>query len=229
MGRMFDLVRETWNPVCGCLHDCVYCWARGLAEGKLKDTPRYCNGFKPQLIRKELDKVHKLGGLVFVSSMGDLFGEWVPTEWIRQVLLCCAVAEDTEFLLVTKNPKRMLEFKIPGNCVVGCTVESDRDYGVSKADAPLKRLAALQKVQAKRKMVSVEPILDFDLEIFANAILTVNPEFVYVGYGNYYDFGKLQEPTLAKTRQLGEQLGLARVRWKVLREPIHHACFPIAT
>lgn len=226
---MFDLVRETWNPVCGCQHNCVYCWARGLAEGKLKDTPRYKLGFKPQLVRKELDKVHRKGGLVFVSSMGDLFGEWVPAEWIKQVLLCCAVAENTEFLLVTKNPKRMLEFKIPNNCVVGCTVESNRDYGVSDADAPMQRLAALKAVDAKRKMVSVEPILDFDMTVFANAIKAVDPEFVYVGYGNYYDFGKLEEPSLAKTKQLGELLGLARVRWKVLREPVRRVCFPIAT
>jgi len=29
--RMFDLVTETWNPITGCNHECVYCWARRLA------------------------------------------------------------------------------------------------------------------------------------------------------------------------------------------------------
>ncbi len=26
----------TWNPITGCLNDCSYCWARGLANGRLK-------------------------------------------------------------------------------------------------------------------------------------------------------------------------------------------------
>ncbi len=26
----------TWNPITGCLHGCSYCWARGLANGRLK-------------------------------------------------------------------------------------------------------------------------------------------------------------------------------------------------
>jgi protein gp37 len=135
--------------------------------------------------------------------MGDLFGDWVPKEWIRQTLLTCWKSKETGFLLLTKNPKRMQGFKIPENCIVGCTAESNRDYGVSKADNPLSRLEALAKVDCKRKMVSVEPILDFDLDIFVKAMLAVKPEFVYVGYGNYYDFGLLEEPSLAKTKLLG--------------------------
>lgn len=57
----------------------------------------------------------------------------------------------------------------------------------------------------------------------------VKPEFVYVGYDNYYF--KLPEPELAKTKQLGAVLEAAgvQVRWKVLREPIRHACFSTAT
>ena len=70
-------------------------------------------------------------------------------------------------------------------------------------------------------MVSVEPVMDFDLDVFASAIKAVNPTFVYVGYDNYYH--KLPEPELAKTKQLGTMLEAAevQVRYKVLREPIH--------
>ncbi|MEM4531792.1 MAG: hypothetical protein QXY39_07990, partial [Thermofilaceae archaeon] len=45
--RMFSVVSETWNPVTGCTHSCVYCWARALATTKLRNSIRYRNGFLP--------------------------------------------------------------------------------------------------------------------------------------------------------------------------------------
>lgn len=225
---MFDLVTETWNPVVGCLHDCVYCWARRLAEGKLKDTPKYRCGFAPKFFEKECERRFKRGILVFVSSMGDLFGDWVPESWIHKVLLNIEIHDETRFLLLTKNPARMVNIKFPENVVCGCTAETNRVYaGVSKSPEPLKRLEALKHVETQHKMVSVEPVMDFDLEVFAEAVNSVCPEFVYVGYDNYG--AELPEPSLAKVRCLAEQLGLDRVRWKTLRAPCTNACFPTAT
>jgi protein gp37 len=47
---------------------------------------------------------------VFVCSMADLFGEWVPEEWIRQVFEACAKAPQHRYLFLTKNPKRYEQF-----------------------------------------------------------------------------------------------------------------------
>jgi len=55
-GKMFPFISQMWNPVKGCLHNCRYCWARSLAEGKLKNTPRYRDGFRPKLNPEELEK-----------------------------------------------------------------------------------------------------------------------------------------------------------------------------
>jgi protein gp37 len=38
--------------------------------------------------------------------MADLFGEWVPDEWIRQVFEVCKKAPQHRYLFLTKNPKR---------------------------------------------------------------------------------------------------------------------------
>ncbi len=47
--KMFNIVSRTWNPVTGCLHFCRYCWARRLAETKLRNKRRYADGFKPRI------------------------------------------------------------------------------------------------------------------------------------------------------------------------------------
>ncbi len=43
---------------------------------------------------------------IFVCSMADLFGEWVPDEWIIAVLNACREAPQHRYLFLTKNPER---------------------------------------------------------------------------------------------------------------------------
>jgi len=60
--------------------------------------------------------------MIFTVSMGDLFGDWVPAEWIEAVI---KVAEDNPqhvFQFLTKNPIKYYEFKFPKNCWLGTTV-----------------------------------------------------------------------------------------------------------
>ena len=121
---------STWNPVTGCLHGCEYCYAKKVAhrfDGKVFDTsplpgglhvledrppwPPYPYGFAPTFHRYRLgDPARKTKGkTVFVCSMADLFGSWVPTKWIVDVLDACLAAPQHRYLFLTKNPKRYLE------------------------------------------------------------------------------------------------------------------------
>lgn len=59
-----------------------------------------------RLQEPELEKMHRD---IFVVSMGDLFGKWVPTDWIRDVLDACQRAPQHRYLFLTKNPARYLE------------------------------------------------------------------------------------------------------------------------
>jgi protein gp37 len=119
---------RTWNPVTGCLHGCPYCYARNLVWrfGKTYGAPKKINsldmpiydeehyqvqypfGFAPTFLRYRLEEPQliKQPQNIFVCSMADLFGEWVPDEWIDKVFDVCNGAPQHRFLFLTKNPKR---------------------------------------------------------------------------------------------------------------------------
>lgn len=49
---------------------------------------------------------------IFVCSMADLFGDWVPDEWIEQVFKACEAAPQHRYLFLTKNPKRYVDLYV---------------------------------------------------------------------------------------------------------------------
>jgi protein gp37 len=227
---MFPFINcPTWNPVTGCRHACTYCWARKLAETKLKHTKRYAQGFTtPTLNPEELNRKFKDDDFVFVSDMGDLFCESIPDEWYAEVFCVIRAYMKTQFLLMTKNPHRYygLGFRLPQNVVLGATIESNRVYlELSRAPDQRERIAAMQHLSCDyvaqaglKRFIAIEPILDFDLDEFLDKILSIKPWAVAVGYDNYNNH--LPKPPLAKTLQLIEGLEAAdiTVYRKTLRE-----------
>ncbi|MGB8686067.1 MAG: DUF5131 family protein [Microcoleus sp.] len=47
---------------------------------------------------------------IFLCSMTDLFGEWVPDEWIDKAFAYMAIAKQHTFQILTKRPERMKEY-----------------------------------------------------------------------------------------------------------------------
>jgi protein gp37 len=104
----------TWNPVTGCEHGCKFCYARAIATSeRMKSVypfefePAFHEyrlacpaNTKPPKTDEERDK------RVFVCSMADLFGKWVPDDWIQKVFKACADSPQWEYLFLTKWPKR---------------------------------------------------------------------------------------------------------------------------
>lgn len=226
-GKMFNIVTVTWNPISGCLYDCNYCWARDLATTKLKNSQRYSKGFKPSLNEKELSVRFDKGDLVFVSDMGDMFADFTPESWIKRVFDHIKQFPDADFLFMTKNPRRYLNLLpyIPKNAILGATIETNIDEivqtdRVTKAPLPSDRYEAMKAIVWDRKLVSVEPILDFDLNTFAKWIEDISPIVVYVGYDNYEH--KLREPTLEQTTELLNKLPETSL---VIRKTIRPAWF----
>ncbi|MBT3367769.1 MAG: DUF5131 family protein [Nitrospina sp.] len=126
----------SWNPVTGCLHGCEYCYARAKAENPYYQDG-FPTGFKPTFRPDRLsapqnttipkDKQNIKGiKRVFVCSMADLFGDWVPSEWIQSVIDSCNENQKWDFLFLTKNPKRYLEFEFPLNCWLGATADTQK-------------------------------------------------------------------------------------------------------
>ena len=68
----------------------------------------YPMGFNPTFHRYRLDEPAKMKKPqnIFVCSMSDLFGKWVPDEWIKAVFEACEKAPQHRYLFLTKNIER---------------------------------------------------------------------------------------------------------------------------
>lgn len=71
--------------------------------------------FIPTLHRYRLDEYKKAKGrTIFVCSMADLFGEWVPDGWIEEVFDACRAAPQHRYLFLTKAPERLYKLASDG-------------------------------------------------------------------------------------------------------------------
>ena len=207
MSRMFKSVTETWNVFIGCRFDCSYCNAKKAAETRFRHVTRYVDGFTPKLIESELRRCFKPGDFIFVTYMGDI--AWATREQVRIILDRIQQFPKTSFLIQSKNPRQfyLWQFQgitIPPNVVLGTTLETNRDYGLSKAPAPLVRYLEFSQIRHIRKFVSIEPIMDFDLDDFSFMLGNLHPDIIEVGADNYHNH--LTEPPWSKIQALLENL-----------------------
>jgi DNA repair photolyase len=153
---------------------------------------------------------------IFVGSSCDDWASDIPTDWISQILKYCRQYDNT-YLFQTKNPARFVMwrtdlFPFPDKTMLGVTIETDREYCVSKAPSPLQRMEAMAQVYLP-KMVSIEPIMDFDLPMLVHWIKRIKPDFVSIGADSKGH--NLPEPPPDKVKALIEKLqGITEVKIK---------------
>lgn len=180
-GKSIDWAWSTWNPVTGCNHGCPYCYARDIALNERYanaypkgfepvfhpyrlDAPKYAHKFTSQEIIREasirnldVDEANQWAQNVFVCSMADLFGKWVPDEWILQVFESVKKYNDWKYLFLTKYPQRLQEIgeklggSFPVNCWVGTTVDEQKRVQIAQK--------AFANINATVKWLSLEPLL----------------------------------------------------------------------
>jgi len=150
---------------------------------------------------------------IFVGSSCDMWAEQVPNGWIERVLHHCWKFPEVTFLFQSKNPARFVDFEFAPNTILGTTIESNRDMrDISRAPSPYDRMQAMARLPG-RKMVSIEPIMDFDTGRLASWMWCIRPEFISIG-ADSKGHG-LPEPSATKLRALiGKLEGHAEVKQK---------------
>jgi protein gp37 len=85
--------------------------------------------------------------------MADLYGKWVPKEWIEQVHASCIANPQWEYLMLTKFPRRYVELEqLPPTAWIGTSV--DEQKRVRLAEDAFRQIGGVRV-----KWLSLEPLL----------------------------------------------------------------------
>ena len=174
-GNMYGFVTHTWNVIKGkCPHDCKYCYMKIFPQGNLR--------FDEKELKTNLGE----GNFIFVGSSCDMFADGVTYTWkIETILEHCLKFPKNTYLFQTKNPEGYIKYleilkKLRPNVILGTTIETNREGFNYNAPTVLERIRSME-IKGFRKMVTIEPVIDFDVTILLDLIKRVNPEFVNIG------------------------------------------------
>jgi DNA repair photolyase len=204
-GNMYTWIDETINPITGrCPHQCIYCY---MTKGKMK----LVSSQALHLSENQFQCIRGKEKVIFIGSSTDAFAEEVPGEWIERVLERCREYDNT-YLFQTKNPGRFKNFIFPEKTILGTTIETNRDYGITLAPSPYERYVEMVELQGYQKMVSVEPVFDFDLDVLVGWLKEIDPSFISIGADSKYC--NLPEPSREKVNELMDALEPMEIRIK---------------
>ena len=127
-----DTIRVIRRPFDSSMFEVNSMQARRQKDGKTVPAI-YPFRFEPTFHRYRLDEPERWTKPrnIFVCSMADLFGDWVPDEWISEVFAACKRAPQHRYFFLTKNPKRYVALEYEGllpksnNMWFGTTITDD--------------------------------------------------------------------------------------------------------
>jgi len=195
-GNMYGFITHTWNTLKGkCLHDCSYCYMK-----------RFKNQKEVRFDEKELKTDLGKGNFIFVGSSCDMFAQNIEKELIRKTLNYCEGFDNT-YLFQTKNPKRFYDFAYPNKSILCSTIETNRFFTCMGKSSHVGIRANSMKhlmMQGFKTMITIEPILDFDLDLFLKMLKNIYP--VQINIGADSGSNNLPEPPKEKIIELINEL-----------------------
>lgn len=183
-GNMYGFVTHTWNTVKGkCPHDCSYCYMKRFPQGEL------------HFDEKELKTDLGSGNTIFVGSSCDMWADDVPLDWQADTLKVCNIYDGNKYLFQTKNPDEFFQFlcdpgfpPFPKNSIFCVTLETNRFYVdyMGKTPNPYDRASVMYPhtfsiMTYLPRMITIEPIMDFDMTEFVLMLRKIEPLQVNIG------------------------------------------------
>jgi protein gp37 len=170
-----EWTQATWNPVAGCTPvspGCLNCYAarmalrlehmpngtgqkyRGTAKRARDGRPVFSGQINLDPESLDLPRSWRLGRIIFVNSMSDLFHEAVAEDYVKRVFAVMDECPQHTFQILTKRPERALDMAgslpWPRNVWMGTSVENAK-Y--------MDRIRTLRNIPAKVRFLSCEPLL----------------------------------------------------------------------
>ena len=237
IAERFGGASETHNNE--CCHECQWT-TEGTGDIHDLNEPIYDfdNGrnapypfdFDPTFHRYRLDEPQrwKRPRTIFVCSMADLFGEWVPDEWIQQVFAACKAAPLHRYLFLTKNPDRYFSLRSNGelpnekNFFYGITM--DTKWSALKGVRLLitnESGAAIggNRLNHANFFASVEPMLE-DFGQVVSGLIAVHVPWIIIGAetGRRKDIVKPEKEWVMRLSVQSKKLGGAVFMKESIRE-----------
>jgi len=195
--NMYGFVDATWNTVKGeCPHGCRYCYMK-----------RFGNQKPIRFDEKELKTDLGEDNFIFVGSSCDMWADEIQQAWIDRTVEHC-VDYQNRYLFQSKNPGRIESYIewLPKDSVIGTTIESNRVYPeMGNPPYPSTRAERMAIIRGcgfpHALMITIEPIMDFDIKAMVAWISRIEPEWVNIG-ANTSSQIKLPEPAPEKLQEL---------------------------
>ena len=212
-------------------HNCIYCYMRGHPSwtqddgaGNIIDRPYYfvesqLKGCPVAMQEFDADGSRQ-DRFIFLGSSTDPWARSIPDKWITRILTycrrhqgqCCRLhGGKVKWLFQSKDPARFLEFVdlMPADVMLATTIETNRDARqgpkgeVSKAPPVGERADALAELATRGFpiLVSVEPIMRFDLVPFLKLLFHIGPTMISIGADSRGEDERRGEPIYEPVRE----------------------------
>lgn len=182
-GNMYPWVTHMHSHLRGaCPHACPYCYVQAIGK-------RFGGDAHTGPLRLDTDQLNVMygkGRTIFIEHASDLFAEEVLRGWLDLILDHCRQWPENTYVFQTRNVGRLVNWYpfLPDRVIVGTTIETDND-APGAAPHPYDRAMGISMLKCSLprpvRFVTIEPILDFEVENMLGLLKMASPDFINIG------------------------------------------------
>jgi len=148
-----------------------------------------CRDFLPHEHPDRLDDRLPKAKILWPCAHGDI--AFADSDFVHRIITKVKGHADEydKIYWQSKNPSCFKNYlgKFPGNSIILTTLETNRDSGyrkISRAPFPSQRISDFADIKWPAKIITIEPVYDFDLDEMENILKNVRPVGIWIGYNS---------------------------------------------